>query len=63
MNYKGPELEILVRDTKQDNTPEIIEKVLSYIKVNPAKVGVFLKDQEDGDLTAQTLKALDSKGF
>jgi len=52
MNYKGPELEILVRDTKQDNTPEIIEKVLSYIKVNPAKVGVFLKDQEDGDLTA-----------
>jgi hypothetical protein len=44
MDYKGPELEILIRDIKQDNTSEVIEKVLSHIKVKPAKVGVFLKD-------------------
>lgn len=63
MNYTGPELEILVRDVRQDNTAEVIDKLLSFIKVNPAKVGVFLKDQEDGNLTRQTLAALDNKGF
>jgi len=51
MDYKGPELEILVRDIKQDNTVEIIDKVFSVVKSKPAKIGVFLKDQEDGDLT------------
>ena len=43
-DYKGPQVEILVRDLKQDNTNEVIEKVLSFIKVKPAKVGLFLKD-------------------
>lgn len=62
MNYKGPQLEILVRDPKQDNTTDVIEKLFAYIKARPAKVGVFLKDQEDGDLTHQVLKAIDSKG-
>jgi hypothetical protein len=28
-DYKGPLVEILVRDLKQDNTNEVIEKVLS----------------------------------
>ncbi len=63
MDYKGPELEILVRDTKQDNTAEVIEKLFSFIKAKPAKIGLFLKDQEDGDLTSQVLKTVDSKGF
>ena len=52
MNYEGPQLEILIRDAKQDNTAEVIDKLLSNINANPAKVGVFLKDQEDGDLTS-----------
>lgn len=63
MDYKGPELEILVRDTKQENTAQVIEKVLSHIKAKPAKVGLYLKDQEDGDLSRQLLKAVDVKGF
>lgn len=63
MNYEGPRLEILVRDIKQDNTAEIIEKVLSNIEAKPAKIGVFLKDKEDGDLTSATLKAVEDKGF
>jgi hypothetical protein len=29
MDYKGPELEVLVRDIKQDNTSEVIEKLLA----------------------------------
>jgi hypothetical protein len=42
--YKGPSLEILVRDPKQDNTAEIIDKLLSFVRNKPSKVGVFLKD-------------------
>jgi len=63
MNYKGPELEIIVRDPKQDNTAEVIEKVFGFIKSRPAKIGVYLKDQVDSDLTEQVLKAVDSKGM
>ena len=63
MNYDGPPLEVLARDVKQDNTNELIEQVLSNVKGSPAKVGIFLTDKEDGDFTAATLKAVDSKGF
>lgn len=62
MDYEGPQLEVLIRDTKQDNTPQIIEKLLSYIKSSPAKVGIYLKDKVDGDMTQATLDALDKKG-
>lgn len=55
MSYKGPQLEILVRDPRQDNTADVIAKLFTYIKASPAKVGVFLKDQEDGDLTHSAL--------
>ena len=63
MNYKGPQLEILVRDIKQDNTPEVIDKLLGYVKAKPAKIGIFLKDQDDGEITTHVLKAVDDKGF
>lgn len=63
MDYEGPQLEVLVRDTKQDNTPQIIEKVLSYVKGSPAKVGIYLKDKIDGDMTQATINAIDQKGF
>jgi len=62
-DYRGPHVEILIRDLKQDNTNEVIEKVLSNIRSRPAKIGLFLKDQEDGDLTAKVLKTIDEKGF
>ena len=57
MDYNGPQLEILVRDTKQDNTAEIIDKLVSYIPAasGSSKVGIFLKDQEDGELTTSVL--------
>lgn len=57
IDYEGPALEILVRDPKQDNTGDVISKIFSYVK--GSKIGVFLRDKEDGDLTAQTLKAID----
>ena len=54
MDYNGPQLEILVRDPKQDNTSEIIDKLVSFIPANsgPGKVGIYLKDPEDGELTS-----------
>ena len=63
MDYEGPSMEVLVRDTKQDNTAQIIEKVLSFVKGSPAKVGIYLKDKVDGDLTQATMDAIDQKGF
>ena len=54
-DYKGPQVEILVRDLKQDNANEVIDKVLSNVKAKPAKIGLFLKDEEDGDFTAKVL--------
>jgi hypothetical protein len=53
MNYDGPPLEILVRDPKQDNTADIIAQVFSNVKAKGTpKIGIFLKDKDDGDLTA-----------
>lgn len=63
MNYDGPSMEILVRDPKGENSAEVIEKLLSNVSGRNAKIGVFLKDKDDGDLTTGTLKALDDKGF
>ena len=63
MDYEGPSMEVLVRDTKQDNTAQIIEKVLSFVKGSPAKVRIYLKDKVDGDLTQATMDAIDQKGF
>ena len=63
MDYNGPQLEVIVRDTRQDNTAEVIEKVLSSVTASPAKIGIFLKDKVDGDLTQATLDTVDAKGF
>jgi hypothetical protein len=63
MDYTGPSMETVVRDPKQDNTAQVLDKVLSYVKGSPAKIGVFLKDKIDGDLTQATLDAVDAKGF
>ena len=62
MDYEGPQLEILVRDTKQDNTKDIIAKLMDNVK-GSHKVGIYLKDKEDGDLTAAALNAVDERGF
>ena len=63
MNYDGPQLELLVRDPKQDNTAEVLDKLFSFVKVSNAKIGIFLKDKEDGELTAAALKAVEDRGF
>lgn len=63
MDYSGPELEIILKDPKQDNKDEIIEKVFSHVKGSPAKVGIFQKDKPDGDLTQAVLDKMDAKGF
>lgn len=53
MDYDGPSIELLVRDPKGENSAEVIEKLLSFVKAGKnAKVGIFLKDKEDGELTA-----------
>lgn len=52
MNYEGPSMEILVRDPKGENSAEVIEKLMSFVKGGKhAEVGIFLKDKDDGDLT------------
>jgi hypothetical protein len=50
MDYEGPHLEIIVRDPKQDNTQQVIEKVLDNVSER-AGVCLFQKDKIDGPLT------------
>jgi hypothetical protein len=39
-----------LRSTKPDNTSEVIQKLLSHVKVG-GKVAIFQKDAIDGDVT------------
>ena len=54
--YDGPQLEIILRSNKPDNTPEVVDKLLSHVK--GGSVAVYLKDASDGELTDQTLRAV-----
>ena len=56
MDYDGPQLEIVLRDPKSENTDQIVEGVLSEIpNTNKSMVAMYLKDKPDGPLTTSLL--------
>lgn len=62
MNYEGPQLDLVVRDPKTDSAADIVQKILGQL-ADKAKVGLYLKDKEDGELTKASLKLLDEKSI
>lgn len=58
MDYDGPQLEIILRDSKTENTPQVIEQVLNHAN-HGRKIGIYLKDKVDGPLTQAVIDALD----
>lgn len=64
-DYNGPSLEFILRTAKPDNTSDVVDQLFSHLKneSDGGKVAIYLKDQPDGEVTEQTLKALSDKGF
>ena len=64
-DYNGPSLEFILRTAKPDNTSDVVDQLFSHLKneLDGGKVAIYLKDQPDGEVTEQTLKALSDKGF
>lgn len=61
-NYRGPEVEIVVKDSKADNLVEIIDNLLN--KIDGKNVAMFQKNEEvDGDLTKTLLSRVNHKGY
>ena len=61
--YEGPEIEIVLKDTKATNLSEIIDNLISSSIGSNKKVGMYLKnEQEDGDLSSTLIKRLESCG-
>ena len=56
--YSGPQLEIVLRTTKPDNTVEILQSIFTHLEEGSKKVALFQKDQSDGELTDATLNAV-----
>ncbi len=50
MNYEGPAIEVIVREIKVDNTPQVIDQLVSHI-LPKSNVATYLKDKIDGTLT------------
>ena len=61
--YEGPEIEIVLKDTKATNLSEIIDNLISSSIGSGKKVGMYLKnEQEDGELSSTLIKRLESCG-
>ena len=50
-DYKGPTLEIIARDVKQEPVPDFVKRVINKVPTSVNSVGTFLKDKIDGELT------------
>ena len=62
-DYMGPDIEIVLKDTKADNLSEIIDGLVSSTIGPNKKVGMFLKnEQEDGDLCTTLIQRLKNCG-
>lgn len=59
--YSGAKIEIVERDIKADQTESYIERTLKKV---PAlkKVGIFMQDKNDGDLTETTKRLITKNG-
>jgi hypothetical protein len=62
MSYEGPQIEIFVRDPKTESASDIATKILAKLESN-SKVGLFLKDKEDGDLTKSVFRIMEEKNI
>jgi Xaa-Pro aminopeptidase len=62
IGYEGPLIEIFVRDPKNESASDIATKILAKLE-SDAKVGLFLKDKEDGDLTKSVYKIMEEKSM
>jgi nucleosome binding factor SPN SPT16 subunit len=51
--YTGAKVELVERDIKNDQTESYIARTLKQLPAM-SKVGVFLQDKDDGDLTEVT---------
>lgn len=60
--YTGPQLDIILRTTKPDNTEEILHQIFAHTQKG-GKVAIFQKDQSDGELTDATLNGVRDHGL
>lgn len=58
--YSGPTLEIMARDVKQEPIPDFVKRVMQTIPNSISKVGTFLKDKIDGELTQTVCDAFET---
>ena len=58
--YSGPTLEIMARDVKQEPVPDFVKRVMQKIPNTISKVGTFLKDKIDGELTQMVCDAFET---
>jgi len=59
--YSGAKVEIVERDIKSDQTDTFIERTLKSMSA-VKKVGIFMQDENDGDLTEVTKRQLQKNG-
>jgi Xaa-Pro aminopeptidase len=61
--YTGPEIEIIERDMKQEAVDPFVDRVMTrFDGPGLQKVGLFLDDKEDCDLTKLIQKKMTGKG-
>ena len=60
-DYRGPILEIITRDMKNEQIPDFVKRVMDAIPPTVTKFGSFQKDQIDGDLTKTVFEYLIQK--
>ena len=58
MDYSGPELDIMIRDMKNEQVADFVTRVMNVVPEDVTKFGTFQKDQIDGDLTKEVLEHL-----
>lgn len=65
MDYEGPVLEIIHREIKPDNTPEVLTQLFQHLESSGSRktVGIYQKDPSDGPLTEQVLSIVERQGM
>jgi len=62
-DYNGPEIEVILKESKCDNLREIVDSLLKD-NVTGSKIGMFQKnEEEDGELSATVIERVNSLGY
>jgi len=62
--YTGPELEFVLKDSKEENLGGLIDNMLSKYIHEGKKIGMYMKnEQEDGELSKTLIERIKSNGF